>query len=132
MSAKQDQDKESEASSLKLSIAVEEINNTAILRCAGRICFQREAELFSRKAEEALQSGLDLVLDFSRIAALDSAGIGQLVLTHMRAQAAQSQVRIAAAPRPVMQLLELTNVASLFHTYPEVHDAVASLSREMA
>jgi anti-sigma B factor antagonist len=126
------QEKEPESSRLKLSIEIEEINNTTVLHCSGRICFQREAQLFSRLALNALRAGQDLVLDLMRVASVDSAGIGQLVLIHMQAQAAQCAVRIAAAPRSVYQLLVLTNVASLFETYPAVQDAVASLLREMA
>jgi len=72
------------------------------------------------------------VLELSRVRAVDSAGIGELVLVHMQAQACECAVRIVAPTSGVQNLLELTNVASLFETFADVETAIASLTAEMA
>jgi anti-sigma B factor antagonist len=116
----------------RFSVKVIERAGTAILYCHGRICFREEAQKFSRAAIRLLSSGKDVVLEFSGVIAMDSSGIGELVLVHMQAQAFESAIRLAA-PRPqVRSLLQLTNVASLFEIYPTVESALASPSVEAA
>jgi anti-anti-sigma factor len=101
------------------------------LYCCGRICFREEAQKFSRAVVQVLSSGKSVVLEFSDVKAMDSAGIGELVLVHMQAQAFECAIRLAA-PRPQVQgLLELTNVASLFEIYPTLESALASPSVEV-
>ena len=117
---------------LNLSVECDETGGAAILHCSGRISFRREAELLALSAQECLQKGCDLVLDLGGIEAVDSAGVGQLVLIHMQAEAMDCGVCIACAPEPVRNLLQLTNVASLFDFFDSVDDAVSSCSREVA
>jgi anti-sigma B factor antagonist len=117
---------------LKLSVNVSEFGETVILHCEGRICFRDEAMLLSRRAGPFLEDHRNLILDLACARMLDSAGVGELVLIYMRASAAECTVRIASPNKRVRDLLELTNVASLFEIYPTVEEALASLSREVA
>lgn len=88
--------------------------------------------LLAETAQEPLMSGNDLVLDFGALSLMDSAGIGQLVLISMHAQALGRDVCIACAPDRVRYLLELTNVASLFQFFPSVDDALESCASNAA
>jgi len=106
-------------------------NGTAVLHCTGRVRFTREAASFARMAREVLAAGRNLILDLSAVDTIDSAGIGELVMVYMRACAAQRQVRIASPKKRVHDLLELTNVSSLFQIYPTLDEAIASLPREV-
>jgi anti-anti-sigma factor len=72
------------------------------------------------------------VLEFSDVKAMDSAGIGELVLVHMQARAFECVIRLAAPTPQVQGLLELTNVAALFEIHSTVESAVASGSIEVA
>ena len=90
--------------------------SAAILRLKGRICFRHEAALFSTIAQQFLRNRQHLILELSRIEMIDSAGIGELVLLYMQARATGYEVRIVAPAKRVRQLLELTNIASLFDT----------------
>jgi len=83
-------------------------------------------------AQESMRAGHDLVLDFSALNLLDSAGIGQLVLISMQAQAHGRDVCIACAPDRVRYLLELTNVASLFEFFSSVSVALEEFSSNAA
>lgn len=111
---------------------IEQSSGTAVIHCRGRICFREEARRFSQAALEQLRARRNLALDFSDVAAIDSAGIGELVLVHMQARACECAIRIVNPPRQVQSLMELTNVISLFEVFPDVESALASLSAEVA
>ena len=116
----------------RFTFTVSEQAGTAVLHCCGRICFREEAQKFSRAAVQLLGSGKHLVLEFSDVKAMDSAGIGELVLVHMQAQAFECTIRLAALKPQMQGLLELTNVAALFEIYPTVESALASPGIEVA
>jgi anti-sigma B factor antagonist len=120
------------AAKLRFSVHVERAGNIAVLHCAGRLCFEGEAKLLAENALESLRNADDLVLDLGAVAMIDSAGIGQLVLINMQAQALGRNVCIACAPNRVRKLLELTNVASLFEFFDSVDTALSSCPEQVA
>jgi anti-anti-sigma factor len=91
-----------------------------------RFVFAKKRRKFSRAAIQLLSSSRHVILEFSDIRNIDSAGIGELVLVQMQAQAFECSIRLAAATPQVQSLLELTNVASLFEIYPTLEAALAS------
>ena len=115
------------SSRLKLSMNVSVTNSAAILGLKGRICFKHEAAFFSAIAQQFLKVGKHLVVELSAVETIDNAGIGQLVLLHMQARAAGCEVRIVSPAKRVQQVLELTNVASLFESCSSVDAALSSL-----
>jgi anti-sigma B factor antagonist len=116
---------------LRFSAHLSAGNGAAVLHCTGRLRFSREAAVFARMAREVLADGRNLILDLSAVETIDSAGIGELVMVYMRACAAQREVRIASPKKRVQDLLQLTNVGSLFQIYPTLDEAIASLPREV-
>ena len=116
----------------RLSLEVSQHEGTGVVRCRGRICFREEALQFSQTAVELLVAGGNVVLDFSGVELIDSAGLGELVLVHMQAHAAESVVCLVSPLPRVKKLLELTNVASLFMIHPTVEDALHSLAAKAA
>lgn len=114
------------------SVKIERIGSIAVIRCAGRLCFEGEARQLAEVAQQLLNSGTDLVLEFGALQVLDSAGIGQLVLISMQSQACGRDVCIACASERVRRLLELTNVASLFEFFESVDAAVHECSASAA
>src|ERR1051326_4237327 len=98
----------------RFSFKISEQSGTAILSCSGRICFRQEALEFSKISLELLSKRKNLILELSRVKAIDSAGIGELVLVHMHARAFECAVLMVAPTSRVRSLLALTNVASLF------------------
>ncbi len=67
-----------------------------------------------------------LVLDASGVAYTDSAGLEALVDISERLGDAGQSFRIAAANETVREVLELTEIASLFEHYEDVNAAVRS------
>jgi anti-anti-sigma factor len=77
-------------------------------------------------------AGNDIILDFSRLHNLDSAGIGEVVSVHMEARAESRAVCLVAPTPRVRSLLELANVASLFEIHPTVEAAFTILKTRAA
>lgn len=119
-------------SKLKLLLQVNENDGVTIVRCTGRITYRNEAAELSRKVVELLQQKPCIVLDLSGIEKIDSAGLGEFVLLHMRAKASNCLFRIAA-PRPeIWDLLHLTNLTSLIEVCATVDDAITSFRQRVA
>src|SRR5215467_14223967 len=123
----------SDQGEVKVNLAAKttEVDDTVILHCKGRLQFCQEAAVFSKLAHAILDSGRNLVLDFRELEMIDSYGIGELVLIHMRACGSGREVRIAQPSHRVVQILDLTNVSSLFRICSTT-DAALGMVAEVA
>ena len=110
---------------MNLVASTTEMDDTVILHCKGRLQFCQEAAVFSKLAHRILDSGRNIVLDFSELDMIDSSGIGELVLVYMRACGSRREVRIAQPSRRVAEILDLTNVSSLFRICSTTDAALA-------
>ena len=117
---------------MKLSLEVWENQNGTVVYCRGRIVYREEATALSRKVSALLPRSRGLVLDLGGVEMIDSTGLGELVLLHMRAQAAGCEVKLAGAREHIRQLLELTNLASVFEIYPSAEQALESFRERVA
>lgn len=101
-----------------------------VLHCQGRIIFGPEARALTHLIAEVLPSARRMVVDLSGVEAVDSAGLGELVLLHMWAEAAGHTLKFASPRRSVRQLLELTNLVAVFDAYRSVAEAMAAMYQE--
>jgi anti-sigma B factor antagonist len=112
-------------SKLKLSLETRQRGEVMIVHCQGRIVYREEANALSSVVGELLQQGEKVILDLSGVSAIDSAGIGELVLLHTQAQERNAELKYAN-PRPfVRELFELTQVASFLEIHSSVGEALA-------
>jgi len=73
---------------------------------------------------EALRNSNEVVLDLEEVQSVDSAGLGELVVAHISAAEQGKTVKVVGANRSVCELLELTNLLSVFALYPSLADAM--------
>jgi anti-sigma B factor antagonist len=111
---------------LKLSLEARHLGDVIIIHCEGRIVYRAEAAALSRMVGEAFQHSKEVVLDFEGVQTLDSAGLGELVLLHMQAEGQGKALKLAGANARVRELLDLTNLSSVFEIHPRLEDAVAA------
>jgi anti-sigma B factor antagonist len=71
----------------------------------------------------------ELILDLSSVPFIDSAGLGALVATYVRAKKALRKIAFAGMNTQVKALADMTQLSQLFHTYPTVKDAEAALAQ---
>lgn len=74
------------------------------------------------------ETGPALVLDFTDVEYIDSAGLGALVAAHVGAQRGMRKLAFAGMNTQVKALLDMTHVSQLFKAYPTIKDAEAALT----
>jgi anti-sigma B factor antagonist len=111
---------------LKLSLETRKSGDVMIVHCQGRIVYRDEARALSQLVGELLQGGSKVVVDLSGVSSIDSAGMGELVLLHTRAQSQKAEMKYASPSPLVRDLLGLTNLDSVFEIHPSLHDALAA------
>jgi anti-anti-sigma factor len=72
-----------------------------------------------------------VVIDLSGVERIDAAGLGALISVALTAQASQCSIKLAAPGNLICQLLELTNLTSVFEVHPTL-DAATVASRGQA
>jgi len=117
---------------LKLDLETRVIDDITVLYCKGRFTYRDEATAFSQKISELLPHARKLVIELSELEIIDSAGLGELVVVHMWIRASGCSLKLAGANPRVRQLLDLTNLLSIFEVHPTLDDALLSFQQNVA
>jgi anti-sigma B factor antagonist len=115
------------AKKIAFSLEARDHAGAIVLHCQGRLIFRNEAHALARTVSEILPLARRMVVDLAGVEAVDSAGLGELVLLHMWADAGGYLLKFAGARKAVRQVLELTNLVEVLELYPSVPDAVAAM-----
>jgi len=101
-----------------------------VLHCEGRITSSTEGRALATLVAEVLPSARRMVVDLAEVDSVDSGGLGELVLTHMWAEAARYRLKFASPRESVRRLFEITNLVSVFDVYGSVAEALAAMLQE--
>jgi len=71
-----------------------------------------------------------IVLDLSRVNWIDSTGLGELIASLSTLKKNNGNMVLSNIQSPVQSLLKMTNLTQIFDTYPDVAEAVATLSEQ--
>ena len=113
-------------SKLKLSLEVRNHGEIVVVHCHGRIVYRDEAAALSRVVGEMLHDGSKIILELSGVRAIDSAGIGELVLLETWAQERNSELKCSGANGMVLRMLSVTHLDSVISLYPTLEEALES------
>ena len=103
---------------VSLNLETRRCGEITVVYCEGRLVFRDEALALSELVVDLLRQNQDVVLDLTKVDAIDSAGLGELVSLHMMAKANGSAIHLCGVNSRMHELLELTNVSSLFEIFP--------------
>jgi anti-sigma B factor antagonist len=117
---------------LKLHLETVTIADVTVLYCSGRFTYRDEATAFSQKIAGLLPHARRVVVELSGLEAIDSAGLGELVVVHMWAKASGCSLKLAGASPRIRQLFELTNLLSVFDVHPTLDGALLSFQARTA
>ena len=117
---------------MNLGLEHRTIGDVAVLHCRGRFTYRDEATAFSQKIAELLPHARQIIVDLSGLEAVDSAGLGELVVVHMWAKASGCSLKLASANSRIHQLFELTNLVSVFEIHSALDDALRSFQPRAA
>jgi anti-anti-sigma factor len=106
-----------------LDVTIRDLGETVVVRSVGRIVLGEIETL--RKAVLSQLRRQTVVLDLARVDAVDGSGIGLLVFLHGWASTVGIDLRLMNPTQLVRELLELTNLDSVF-TILSSEDGISS------
>ena len=121
--------KRTDEKKLQFTLEAGYCGGAVVLHCQGRIIFHGEARALASIVAEVLPSARRMVVDLAGIDSIDSGGLGELVLTHMWAEAAGYSLKFASPRKSVRHLFEITNLVSVLDMYASVPEALAAMIR---
>ena len=95
-----------------------------VLRLAGSLTVHT---LFTFQSAVRAETAPALILDFTAVAYVDSAGLGALVGAYIAAQKSKRALVLVGLNDKVKTLLEMTHLTQMFPTYPTLELAEAAL-----
>jgi anti-anti-sigma factor len=104
--------------------------NVFILQCTGRIVLGEELNALAAAFDRAIREFHHIVLNLAAVTRLDSSGMGLLVRYTANLRKRNGDVRLAAPPHFITELLEITLLSTIVHSYPTEPEAVLSFLRE--
>ena len=116
---------------MKLDLETRTIDDVTVLFCKGRFTYRDEATAFSEKIAELLPDARQLIVELSGLEVIDSAGLGELVVVHMWIRASGCSLKMAGANARILEVLELTNLLSIFDVHPTLDDALHSFQAKV-
>ncbi|MEZ4235983.1 MAG: STAS domain-containing protein [Myxococcota bacterium] len=99
--------------------------STAVVRVTGRLDLLTAAELRARVQQLVAEGWYRLVVDLSDVAYIDSSGLGALINSLRVARHAGGDIRIASAPEPIRNVLQVSMLDQVLTPYPTVEAALA-------
>src|SRR5580658_7773947 len=104
--------------------------NVHIIQCQGRIVAGDEAKSLEAALDLTSREAPRIVLHVSEVDRVDSTGIGLLVRYASRLRKRGGDLRLAAAPVFVLDLLKLTMLSGVLQVHATEEDAIASFLRQ--
>lgn len=102
---------------MELNLESRQSGEIVVIHCRGRMVYREEAAAVSRVVEQALQHSQEVVLDFTQLEHVDSAGLGGLMVAHCLAAEQGKKLKIVGVNRRVRDLFDLTRLSSVFQLY---------------
>ena len=116
----------------RLETKIRQAEGITVVSCSGRIAYREEATALSASIMGLAPRPERVILDLTEVATIDSAGLGELVVLFMWGDAVGCQFKLAGANPYVREVLELTNLISVFEVYPTASQAMLSFHGRVA
>jgi len=117
---------------IALSLEARGRGGTIVLHCQGRLIFRHEANELARTVTDILLVARRMVVDLAGIEAIDSSGLGELVLLHMWADSSGYTLKFSGARKSLRKALELSNLVQVLNPYSSVPEAIAAMQEDEA
>jgi anti-sigma B factor antagonist len=114
---------------MPLTLISRHLGNVCIIECKGRIAMGDELKALEAALNLGTREFTKLVLNVGGVERLDSTGIGLLVRVATNLHKRGGDVRLAAPPPFVVNLLKLANLSSILQVHPTEEEALLSFLR---
>ncbi len=116
----------------KLLITERRFCDVVIFDCSGRLVVGNHTEQLFEAVRTAMDSSRWLLVNLSGVSAVDSGGLGILVLLHRFADAGLCDLKICSLPRHISDLLHLTGLHMVLDVHANEDRAIESFYRTAA
>jgi anti-anti-sigma factor len=113
-----------------LTLMSRHVGNVYLIRCKGRIVLGEEAKALEVALEGGAWEFSQLVVELSGISRLDSIGLGLLMRYSERMRRRGGDLRLAAPPQFLVNLLKMTKVSASLESYATEEEAIQSYLKE--
>lgn len=112
-----------------MECTIEERDGITVLSPRGDLDADAAAD-FRERVDALLDAGKHyFVVDLSEVDFVDSSGLASLVRLYKHVRIGEGDVRLAAVPKEIGQVLELTRLNRVFDIFPTVGEASATMKR---
>ena len=109
-----------------MKLDLEESGGVSILVLSGQLAAEG-ADHFREAIETLLESGRPrILLDFTEVSFMDSAGIGELVAAYRTVDGLGGAIKIVKPSKRIQESLSLTRLLPIFEIFENRSEAVAS------
>jgi stage II sporulation protein AA (anti-sigma F factor antagonist) len=111
-----------------MAILTKHEGNTAVVTLSGRLDAVTSPE-YRAKLQELIDGGATrVVVDFSALTYMSSAGVGELLVSSNLVRAKQGKMCLANVPKNVVSVFEMCGIKALLDMRPSVEEAVAAVA----
>jgi anti-sigma B factor antagonist len=114
---------------MSLYTSTRTMGQAIIVDCAGRIVFGEESGKLREVVFPLLSQHKQVTLNLTSVTYVDSGGLGTLVSLYTSARNRGGTINLAGLNQRVMELMNLTKLATVFEIFPGVEDAVRAHSQ---
>ena len=111
---------------MELELQTVSYGRVSVLRCRGKLVYGAETAEFERGVRQALEGTKEIVLHMGDVSRIDSGGVGALGTAFMAAHNREAQIKLAALPPRVEDVLRITGLGLLFDIRNSESEAVAA------
>ena len=114
---------------MSLRISIDESREIPLIHLEGSLTLGPQLAEFSKRLHALLRSpGIDaLLLEFTGVSEVDSAGLGELVILYTSATEQNCRLCLVNVPSRVVRLLEMTKLIGILPCFGSVESARQSL-----
>jgi anti-sigma B factor antagonist len=110
-----------------MKISRREEGNVTVIEPKGKITIGEGDVLLRDEITKLLtENKKNLVLDLSGVSYMDSAGVGELVSVYTSVKNRGGELKLSCLTKKIKDLLSITQLMTIFDTYEDTHQAVAS------
>lgn len=118
-----------------MNVVARRYANAVVLQVSGRLdqeTCDAFREVLSNDVQNAAREGHALILDFSGLEYVSSAGLRCLLMASRQMKAANGRILVADMQPMVAEIFAISHFDMMFEVVPTVRDALAAVSAEAA
>ncbi|AEP11573.1 MULTISPECIES: STAS domain-containing protein [Chloracidobacterium] len=114
---------------MSLTISHRTVGDVAILDLSGKITIGEGSVQLREAVKSLLENGnKNILLNLGDVSYVDSSGIGELVHSYTTVKNQQGQLKLLNLTKKIQDLLMITKLLTVFDTFDNEADAIASFS----